>query len=94
MFVVINDRHGGFGLSNEALENYCEVKGILDTNSFSHHFIDRCDPTLVDIVRIMGDRANDRYSRLKIVEIPDGTDYFIQEHDGMEWIAEAHRTWR
>jgi len=94
MFVVINDRHSGFGLSNEALENYCEVKGILDTSSFSHHSIDRCDPTLVDIVRSMGERANDRYSRLKIVEIPDGVEYFIQEYDGMEWIAESHRTWR
>ena len=94
MFIVINDRYGGFDLSREALENYCKAKGILDTDTYHRHSIDRCDSTLVEIVRTMGDRANSRYSRLKIVEIPDGTEYLIQEHAGMEWIAESHRTWR
>ena len=94
MFIVINDRHGGFGLSKQAIENYCKNKGILNSDDFNPHSIDRCDSTLINIIRTMGDLANDRYSRLKIVEIPDGTDYFIQEYDGMEWIAESHRTWR
>ena len=31
---------------------------------------------------------------LRVVEIPDGVDYSIEEYDGKEWVAEAHRTWR
>ena len=94
MKVVINDRHGGFGLSTEAMLMYRELKGIPLDQSFSIHNIDRHDVTLVSIVLMLGERASDVYSRLKIVEIPDGTEYFIQEHGGMEWIAESHRTWR
>lgn len=31
--------------------------------------------------------------KLRIVEIPDGTDYIVGEYDGSEHIAETHRTW-
>jgi hypothetical protein len=55
--------------------------------------IDRSDPLLVQVVQEMGEMANGRCARLKIVEIPDGVDYVIQEYDGSEWIAEKHRTW-
>jgi len=30
---------------------------------------------------------------LKIVDIPDGVEWEIEEYDGMEWVAEKHRTW-
>ena len=29
----------------------------------------------------------------KIVEIPADVEWQIQEYDGMEWVAEKHRTW-
>ena len=32
-------------------------------------------------------------SRLKVVEIPDGIEWQIEEYDGKEWVAETHRTW-
>jgi hypothetical protein len=31
---------------------------------------------------------------LAIVEIPDDVQWIIEENDGMEWVAEKHRTWR
>jgi len=31
---------------------------------------------------------------LAIVEIPDDVEYTIEEYDGNEHVAEAHRTWR
>jgi hypothetical protein len=31
---------------------------------------------------------------LEIVEIPDDVEYTIEEYDGLEHIAEKHRTWR
>jgi hypothetical protein len=55
--------------------------------------IERNDPVLVQVVEEMGDKANGRYAKLAVVEIPDDVDYTVEEYDGMEHIAEAHRTW-
>jgi hypothetical protein len=51
------------------------------------------DPVLVQVVRELGKRANSRYSDLKIVEIPADVEWQINEYDGVEWVAEKHRTW-
>ena len=54
----------------------------------------RDDPYLVQVVREMGgEAAGGAMSVLKVVEIPAGVQWFIQEYDGKEWIAERHRTW-
>ena len=53
----------------------------------------RTDPLLIRVIEELGDMANGRCAKLKVVEIPDGTDYIIDEYDGNEHIAEAHRTW-
>jgi hypothetical protein len=56
--------------------------------------IKRDDPALVQTVKELGSQANAPYSRLKIVEIPDGVDWEIHENDlGHEWITEKHRKW-
>ena len=48
---------------------------------------------LVKVVEEMGEKANGKFAELKIVEIPDGIDFEIEEYDGREWVAEKHRTW-
>lgn len=53
----------------------------------------RDDPNLVKTVKLLGKAANGYCAGLKIVDIPDGTDYVIEEYDGNEHIAEAHKTW-
>jgi hypothetical protein len=55
--------------------------------------IERHDPALVQVVEEMGDKADGHYADLDVVEIPDDVDYIVEEYDGMEHIAEAHRTW-
>jgi len=91
MKIVINTDYGGFGLSNEAIHEYCLRKGL---NEVSYYDIPRNDIDLVEIVESLGSRANTRVSSLKIVEIPNDVDWQIEEYDGMEWVAEKHRTWR
>ena len=60
---------------------------------FSDRDIERTDPILIRVVRELGKRANSRLSELKVVKIPDDIEYQIEEYDGVEWIAEEHRTW-
>lgn len=67
---------------------------ISDDNYFWVREIDRNDPALVQTVEELGEKVNDTYSSLKVVEIPDDVHWHINEYDGDEWVAEAHRTWR
>lgn len=51
-------------------------------------------PDLISIIEKLGGEANGPHAELAIVEIPDDVEYTIEEYDGIEWIAEVHRTWR
>lgn len=92
MKIVINTCHGGFGLSKEAFQRYCDQTGQNPDELYTDD-IARDDPTLISIVENMGKGADGRHATLKIVEIPDDVQWQIQDYDGSEWIAEQHRTW-
>lgn len=92
MKIVINRRYGGFGLSEKAEKAYCREKGI-DPVNFAHWEINRNDPVLIELVEKMGKDAAGNHADLKVVDIPDDVDWVIDEYDGMEWVAEKHRTW-
>ena len=104
MKVVINRCYGGFDLSREAIDMICERKGVDpgvwdECFEFYHNFdmfndTDRADKDLVEVVEQLGPRASGKCADLRIVEIPDGVAYSIEEYDGNEWVAEQHRTWR
>lgn len=145
MKIVINDCHGGFTLSQKAVERYLELKDIkvypestgfgsrefgitkywlvepgdqrvadvtaeqwgkmtLEERSsynarysaqvFYERDVERGDPLLVQAVEELGELADGRFAKLKIVEIPDDVEWYIEEYDGLEWVAEKHRTWR
>jgi hypothetical protein len=55
--------------------------------------IARDDPALVQAVEELGAKANGQCAELKIVNIPDNVMWHIHEYDGMEHVAEDHRTW-
>jgi hypothetical protein len=55
--------------------------------------IERNDPALVQTVEELGHKAWGEHAELAVIEIPDYVDYVVEEYDGMEHIAEAHRTW-
>ena len=70
------------------------IDEIKDGNYFSDHFIERTDPILIEVVEELGEAADGRCAKLKVLEIPDDVQWQIQEYDGVEWIAEQHRTWK
>ena len=55
--------------------------------------MDRSDKALVEVVEELGKKADRWASELSIVEIPDGISWHIEEYDGIEHVAEDHRTW-
>ena len=46
-----------------------------------------------EIVEYLGEDADNKFSELKIVELPNDVEWRIHEYDGMESVAEIHRTW-
>ena len=95
MKIVINTCYGGFGLSKEAFGRWREAKN-LDADDPMYEFdsdIPRNDTDLIKIVEQMGDRSAGDFANLKIIEVPDDVDWYIEEYDGREWVAERHRTW-
>ena len=53
----------------------------------------RSNEDLVRVVEKLGSEASGFLANLKVVEIPDDTEWEIEEYDGLEWVAEKHRTW-
>lgn len=92
MKVVINGCFGGFGLSDAALEEYKGRRDITDPD-FYYYDIPRDCPVLVAMIEEQGTAINGTFSDLKVVEIPDGVNWYIAEYDGLEHVAERHRTW-
>jgi hypothetical protein len=91
-YIVINKCYGGFGLSEIALAEYKRLANITE-DSFYDGAIERDDENLIAVVEKFEDRAWGKFAELSIVEIPDGVEWQIDEYDGIEWVAEKHRTW-
>lgn len=101
MKVVINADYGGFYLSRAACQRMAELgnaEAAAEIQWRGKHFSglsrfnDRADPTLVQVVEELGPAAGS--DALKVVEVPDNVDWYIEEFDGKEHVAEVHRTWR
>ncbi|MCJ7636436.1 MAG: hypothetical protein MUO21_03015 [Nitrososphaeraceae archaeon] len=140
--IVVNRKHGGFGLSikaqiryldligkkcyfyertkwaheNNGVEEYTKISPKKAEDSFIAYSVtedlgkkieklpnderlwydgnlERTDPILIQVINEMGEKADDRFAKLEIVEIPDGVEWQIDEYDGYESIHETHRSW-
>lgn len=95
MRVVINKCYGGFSISKEAAAA-CTC-GHESNDGFNYGHIDsekRSCPELLRVIDEMGiEAARGRMAKLKVVEVPDDVKWHIEEYDGLEWVAEEHRTW-
>ena len=100
MKVVINTCYGGFSISEEAFK-LLNLKwlgyGFINNETFNiksnNPYEYRTYPPLVKIVEELGERANGKVAELKIVEIPDNVDWYIDDDYGVESINEYHRSW-
>ena len=57
------------------------------------HYENRADPDLIAVIEEMGQASWSWAAEITIIEIPDDVKWHIHEYDGMEHIAEDHRTW-
>ena len=108
MKIVINNCYGGFSISRKAAE-FMAARGNerarLELEQSKKRFYgygyvegmggayERTDPDLVAAVEALREEAGGTCASLSVVEIPDDVDWYIEEYDGNEWIAETHRTW-
>ena len=94
MKVVISECHGGFGLS-EAAQMWIAEKGLNPDALLAQWTAGelRGLQVLVDCVEALGERVNTSFSKLSVIEIPEGVDFEILDYDGWEWVAERHRRW-
>ena len=81
--VCINACYGGFSLSEMAVSELCERKGVADRDDFYQCDLDRHDPDLIEVVERLGDAANGDCACLQVVTI-SGDRYRIEEYDGSE----------
>lgn len=54
---------------------------------------DRSDPDLIAVIEEMKEEANNWAADIAIVEVPVDVKWHIHEYDGLEHVAEDHRTW-
>lgn len=100
MKIAICADYGGFELSIQARRFLKEKHNLTDHEITQFRYFksdeqttktvwNRHDFRLIDAIEQYQDTMPD----IAIVDIPDGTDYIIQEYDGLEHIAERHRKW-
>ena len=82
--VVINSCFGGFSLSKEAMQYLVDKYGV---ESFKYGYVNlkRHDKRLIEVVELLGDKANGMCAKLTIKEIPSNL-YRIDKYDGYESI--------
>lgn len=74
-------------------EGMCgESEGYLSEYDFVSN---RSDPDLIAVIEEMGEEAASGWAaEIAIVDVPDDAKWHIHEYDGLEHVAEDHRTWR
>lgn len=99
--VLVNKCYGGFGISKEAKVLFCKKVDITYDEYLLYTLRDvlhstvlvRCLDVLIEVIEELGNLANGFGAKIEIIEIPIDVEFQIEEYDGMEWIAEKHRTW-
>jgi len=101
MKIAINVDFGGFGLSKAAFAELgipWDGYGYLRNEDFDITSDDynayRSHPKLIAAIEKIGvEQASGSMAQLRIIDIPDGMEFEIDNYDGMESVHEKHRSW-
>lgn len=93
--IVYNACFGGVGLSKEAktllMERHPELKEEVDGEAYlDFRALDRTDPRLVEIVELLGKKANSRCADLKVTKPCSPNTWKISNYDGAETVVADH----
>jgi len=103
MKIVINTSYGGFSISEKVYKELgLEWDGygflcnddleISDGGLGVYQY--RADPRLIEAIEKVGlEDSSSKYSRLKIIDVPEGLPVYISDYDGKESIHEKHTFW-
>lgn len=74
---------------------YWKFEGTVEQNRYWEVWLgdNRSHALLLRVVEELGEDSFGQCAKLEIVEIPDGTEWELDEYDGIEHIAEAHKIW-
>ena len=70
----------------------------LDEEDPAYYFVGerdnlRINADVMEVIEKLREEADGPHAELKIVHVPDDVEWQVKEYDGMEWVAEKHRTW-
>lgn len=98
--VAINCDWGGFSLTTDILARVIELQGLgigtevngLDrTNEYYlSEYSNRTNAALCQA--ILEAKAKGTNGSLRVVEVPEGVEFVIEDYDGCETVEEVHRT--
>ncbi len=93
--ILYNRCFGGFGFSDEAVEQYRSRKDGIDP-TFDPYEIERHDALMIQIVKELGPRANGYCAKLAIHTVPSHfvKHYEIVEYDGSESVRINYDAYR
>lgn len=80
--------------SRDDTSRYGQRIKLASGNDFYDREIQRDDPILIALVKEMGKDANGQFANLRVVKVPGDVKWHVDEYDGLEWVAEDHRTWQ
>lgn len=100
MKIVINRCYGGFSLSNKVMRHLgfeADDYGYVENSSFNiddnNYQAYRTHPALIDAIETIGlEESSGTYSELRIINIPDDMDWYIEDYDGLESVHEHHKS--
>jgi hypothetical protein len=88
--VVEPEKSSFFGTTYYEAGHACDGDYYL---SQYNYYNDRSDPDLIAVIEEMGDAVNGFAAEIEIMEIPSDVEWHVAEYDGLEHVAENHRTW-
>jgi hypothetical protein len=87
--IMFNACYGGFSVSKEAIQCYLDSNGYVFCPYHICRGLERTDPSMIEIVKQLGARANGKCADIKIQSVPIKYKDYVEvgEYDGYESVC-------